>query len=119
MRRRSHRQENLLAVFDRKHVVDRPGRNAAWHRRRGVAGHGVLHHVLGDEEHIVLEQCALHFLAAARAFALGKRRHCADGAEHSAHDVVDARAGAQRSAVRSRHVGHPPIICTTSSSAVR
>ena len=60
-----------------------------------------------DEEHAVLEQRALHLLAAAGALALAQRGEHADGAEHAAHDVVDRGAGAQRPPVRAGHVGQP------------
>jgi hypothetical protein len=65
--------------------------------------------VLGHQQHVVLEQRALHRLAAAgaagRLVALVQRGQHADGAEHAAHDVVDAGAGAQRPALGPGHVG--------------
>ena len=95
-----HRQKNLFAVFHFKHVVHRPSRNTRRHGRGGLAGDGELHHVLGHQKDIVFKQRALNLLAAAGAMrwmvALGQCRHGADGAEHAAHDVVDAGAGAQR-----------------------
>jgi hypothetical protein len=75
------------------------------HRRGRLAADRVLQHVLADEEHVVLEQRALHLHAAAGDAALDQRAHRADGAEHAAHDVVDAAAGAQRVARAAGHVG--------------
>ncbi|MET3249264.1 hypothetical protein ABIE53_006074 [Burkholderia sp. OAS925] len=69
-----------------------------------MAGHRELHHVLRDEKHVVLEQRTLHFLALPRAFALRERGHRTDRAEHAAHDVVHARAGAQRPPFGSGHI---------------
>ena len=102
------RQEDLVALLHGEHVVQRPGADAAGHGRGRLARDGVLHHVLRHQQHVVLEQRALHLLAAARAFALGQRGHRTDGAEHAAHDVVHARASPQRAAFRARHVGQAP-----------
>ena len=103
-----HGQKNLLTVFHFEHVVHRPRRNARRHGRGGLAGDGELHHVLGHQKDIVFKQCALNLLAAAGAMrwmvALGQCRHGADGAEHAAHDVVDAGARAQRVAGSPGHV---------------
>jgi hypothetical protein len=41
--------------------------------RGGLAGDGVLQHVLADQEHVVLEQGALHLLPAAGDAALHQR----------------------------------------------
>jgi hypothetical protein len=49
-------QEDLLAVLDGEYVVHRPGGDPVGHGRRGLAGDGVLQHVLPDQEDIVLEQ---------------------------------------------------------------
>jgi hypothetical protein len=73
--------------------------------RLGIGSAGELHHVLRDQEHVVLEQRGLHFAALAGEVALAQRGHCADGAEHAAHDVVHAGARAQRVARAARHVG--------------
>ena len=100
-----HGQKDLLAALDLEHVVDRPGRNACGHGCCRLAGHRVLHHVLGDQKHIVLEQSALHFLALAGLLALGQGRHGSHGTEHAAHDVVDTGARAQRVAGPARHIG--------------
>ena len=100
-----HGQKDLLAALNFEHVVDGPGRNARGHRGCGLAGHCVLHHVLGDQKHIVLEQCALHFLALARFLALRQGCHGTHGTEHAAHDVVDTGARAQRVAGASCHIG--------------
>ena len=52
--------EHLLAAGELEHVIDRPGADAVRHRRGGLAGHGVLLHVLGGEQHAVFVQRALH-----------------------------------------------------------
>ena len=106
----AHRaDEQLLVVGEREHVVDAPRRHARGHRRRRLAGHRELLHVLRGKKAAVLEQRALHFLAAAGALALAQRGQHADRAEHAAHDVVDRRAGAQRPplAGRSCTTGRP------------
>ena len=104
-----HGQKNLLAVFHFEHVVHRPGRNARRHGRGSLAGDGKLHHVLGHQKDVVFKQRALNLLAAAGAVrwmvALGQCRHGTDSAEHAAHDVVDAGAGAQRVTRPPGHVG--------------
>ena len=86
-------EENLLAILDREHVVDGPRVVARGHRRRRLAGHRVLQHVLADQEDIVLEKCGLDFHAEARDTALDERAQRADRTEEPAHDVVDAGAG--------------------------
>ena len=59
-------QEDLLAVLDREHVVHRPRIVARGHRRRVLAGHRELQHVLAHQEHVVLEQRRLHLHALGR-----------------------------------------------------
>jgi hypothetical protein len=81
--------EELLAFGEREDVVDAPCRDTRGHRRRRLARHRELLHMLGRKEHAVLEQRALHFLAAAGTVALAQCREDADCAEHAAHDVVD------------------------------
>ena len=98
-------EEDLLAVLHREHVVDRPRIVARGHRRRVLAGHRVLQHVLAHQEHVVLEQRRLHLHAPAGDAALDQRAERADRAEQAAHDVVDAGAGAQRIAGTAGHVG--------------
>jgi hypothetical protein len=66
-----------------------------------------LHHVPSHQQHVVLEQYGLQRRAAPGAVALARRRQHADGAEHAAHDVVDAGAGAQRVARAAGHAGQP------------
>ena len=100
-------EEDLLAVLHREHVVDGPRVVARGHRRRRLAGHRELQHVLADEEDVVLEQCGLHFHAAARDAALDQCAERADRAEEAAHDVVDAGARPQRVAGPAGHVGEP------------
>ena len=89
-----HCQKNLFAIADLEHVINAPGRNALRHGRGGLARHGKLHHVLRHQKHIVFKQRALHFLTLPGVCPLSQRGHCANGAEHAAHDVVDAGAGA-------------------------
>jgi hypothetical protein len=91
--------------FTCEHVVHRPGRDAAGHGRAGwpVTANCIM--CCATSKHVVLEQRALHLLAAPGFLALRQRRHRADGAEHAAHDVVDAGAGAQRVAGAAGHVG--------------
>ncbi|MPM92404.1 hypothetical protein SDC9_139539 [bioreactor metagenome] len=100
-----HGKKNLLAVLHLEHVIDRPGGDARRHGRRGLAGHRVLHHVLADQKGVVLEQRALHLLAKAGLLALRQGGHGTHGAEHAAHDVVDAGARPQRIAGAARHIG--------------
>ena len=64
--------------------------------------------MLANQEHVVLEQRRLHFLALARHRALHQRGHRADRPEHAAHDVVHARARAQWVARTAGHVGEAP-----------
>jgi hypothetical protein len=49
--------------------------------------------------------CTSPAAAGAWVVTLAQRRQHADGAEHAAHDVVDAGAGAQRPALGAGHVG--------------
>ncbi len=100
-------QKHLLAVFDSEHVINAPGRNAIRHGLGRDACHGVLHHVLADQKHIVLKQRGLHLLAAPADGALHDGAQDGDGAKHAAHDVVDAGARAQRVAGAPGHVGQP------------
>ena len=102
----AHRAEkDLLAVLDGEHVVDGPGVVAHRHRRRVLAGHRVLQHVLAHQEDVVLEQRRLHVHPLAGDAALDQRAERTDRAEHAAHDVVDAGAGTQRVAGAAGHVG--------------
>ena len=61
--------------------------------------------MLRDQQHVVLEEPDLNVPPTAGLLALVQRSQRADRAEHPAHDVVDAAAGAQRSAFRAGHVG--------------
>src|SRR5690242_11079234 len=49
------REENLFAVANGEHIVNRPWVIPRRHRRWMLAGHGVLQHVLAHQEHVVLE----------------------------------------------------------------
>ena len=61
--------------------------------------------MLRHQKHIVLKQRGLHLLALAGLLALHQRGHGAHGAKYAAHDVIDARARAQRVAGPARHIG--------------
>ncbi len=97
--------KQLLVAGQREDVIHAPRRHARRHRRRRLAGHCKLLHMLRGEEHAVLEQRALDLLAAPGAVALAQRGQHADGAEHAAHDVVDRGARAQRTPAWAGHVG--------------
>jgi hypothetical protein len=102
----AHRgQEDLLAALHGEHVVHRPGAVAAgigagwrpvtancsmcWPTRNTLFSNSAL---CTSMPRPVMPRCT------------AARQH-ADGAEHAAHDVVDAGAGAQRVARAAGHVG--------------
>ena len=97
--------EQHLVVGRFEDVVDRPGRNALWHRRRRFPGDGLLRHVLANKERGGFVQRAFDVLAVAGAVAGLDGRENAYDAEHAAGHIDHGRPGAQRPPRRTGHVG--------------
>ena len=97
--------EDLVVVGVAEDVVDGPGGLPGRHRAGWFAADLGLCHMRADEERVVLEQCGVDEFSAAGGLAHPQCGLDADDSEHSAHDVVDAGACAQRLPGRTGHIG--------------